>query len=153
MLKEFKEFALRGNVLDLAVAVIIGGAFGKIVSSMVNDIIMPPIGRLMGKMDFSQLVIPLAKPEGLELTKITLKAATEANIPVIKIGMFINNVIDFTIVAFVIFLVIRLVNKLKKQPAAAPAEPTTKECPFCFSSIAIKAVRCPHCTSEIKTQA
>jgi large conductance mechanosensitive channel len=153
MFKEFKEFALRGNVLDLAVAVIIGGAFGKIVSSMVNDIIMPPIGRLMGKMDFSQLVIPLAKPQGMEFTKITLKSATEANIAVIKIGMFINNVIDFAIVAFVIFLVIRLVNKLKKQPAPAPAEPTTKECPFCLSSIALKAVRCPHCTSEIKAQA
>lgn len=151
MLKEFKEFALRGNVLDLAVAVIIGGAFGKIVSSVVNDIIMPPIGRLVGRMDFSNLVIPLAKPEGMEFTKITLKAATEANIPVIKIGMFINNIIDFTIVAFVIFLVIRLVNKLKKKPA--PAEPNTKECPFCFSNISIKAVRCPNCTSEIKAQA
>jgi large conductance mechanosensitive channel len=151
MLKQFKEFALRGNVLDLAVAVIIGGAFGKIVSSMVNDIIMPPIGRLLGKMDFSQLVIPLAKPEGMEFTKITLKAATEANIPVIKIGMFINNIIDFTIVAFVIFLVIRLVNKLKK-PAPAPVPPDTKDCPFCFSAIALKATRCPNCTSEIKTQ-
>lgn len=151
MLKQFKEFALRGNVLDLAVAVIIGGAFGKIVSSMVNDIIMPPIGRLLGKMDFSQLVIPLAKPEGMEFTKITLKAATEANIPVIKIGMFINNIIDFTIVAFVIFLVIRLVNKLKK-PAPAPVPPATKDCPFCFSAIALKATRCPNCTSEIKVQ-
>lgn len=153
MFKEFKEFALRGNVLDLAVAVIIGGAFGKIVSSMVTDIIMPPIGRLMGKMDFSQLVIPLAKPQGMEFTKITLKSATEANIAVIKIGMFINNLIDFAIVAFVIFLVIRLVNKLKKQPAPAPVQPTTKECPFCFSAIALKAVRCPNCTSEIKVQA
>mgnify|MGYP001336655384 CR=1 FL=1 len=152
MFKEFKEFALRGNVLDLAVAVIIGGAFGKIISSMVNDIIMPPIGRLMGRMDFSQLVIPLAKPQGMEFTKITLKSATEANIAVIKIGMFINNVIDFAIVAFVIFLVIRLVNKLKKQPVPSPAQPTTKECPFCFSNIALKAVRCPNCTSEIKTQ-
>ena len=151
MFKEFKEFALRGNVLDLAVAVIIGGAFGKIVSSMVNDVIMPPIGRLVGRMDFSNLVIPLAKPEGMEFTKITLKAATEANIPVIKIGMFINNVIDFAIVAFVIFLVIRLVNKLKKKPATA--EPNTKECPFCFSNISIKAMRCPNCTSEIKAQA
>jgi len=151
MLKEFKEFALRGNVLDLAVAVIIAGAFGKIISSVVNDIIMPPIGRLAGRMDFSNLVIPLAKPEGMEFTKITLKAATEANIPVIKIGMFINNIIDFAIVAFVIFLVIRLVNKLKKKPA--PAEPNTKECPFCFSNISIKAVRCPSCTSEIKAQA
>jgi len=151
MLKEFKEFALRGNVLDLAVAVIIGGAFGKIVSSMVNDIIMPPIGRLLGKMDFSQLVIPLAKPEGMEFTKITLKAAAEANIPVIKIGMFINNIIDFTIVAFVIFLVIRLVNKLKK-PAPAPAAPATRECPFCFTMISLRATRCPSCTSEIKVQ-
>ncbi|MDQ7797524.1 MAG: large conductance mechanosensitive channel protein MscL [Candidatus Edwardsbacteria bacterium] len=153
MFKEFKEFALRGNVLDLAVAVIIGGAFGKIVSSMVNDIIMPPIGRLMGKMDFSQLVIPLARPQGMEFTKITLKSATEANIAVIKLGLFINNVIDFAIVALVIFLVIRLVNKLKKQPVPAPAQPTTKECPFCFSAIALKAVRCPNCTSEIKLPA
>lgn len=152
MFKEFKEFALRGNVLDLAVAVIIGGAFGKIVSSMVNDIIMPPIGRLMGKMDFSQLVIPLSRPENMELTKITLKAATEANIPVIKIGMFINNVIDFTIVALVIFLVIRLVNKLKKPPVAAPA-PATRECPFCFSAVSPKAARCPQCTSAIEPAA
>jgi len=150
MLKEFKEFIMRGNVLDLAVAVIIGGAFGKIVSSLVNDVLMPPIGRLIGKMDFSSLVIPLAKPEGTELTKITLKSAAEAGIPVIKIGLFLNNVIDFAIVAFVIFLVIKLVNRLQRQKPVPAAAPTTKECPHCFSTINIKAVRCPQCTSSLE---
>jgi large conductance mechanosensitive channel len=149
MFKEFKEFIMRGNVLDLAVAVVIGGAFGKIVSSLVNDVLMPPIGRLIGKVDFSGLVIPLAKPEGMELTKITLKSAAEAGIPVIKIGLFINNVIDFAIVAFVIFSLIKLVNRLQRQKPAPAAAPTTKECPHCFSIINIKAVRCPHCTSSL----
>jgi large conductance mechanosensitive channel len=151
MLKEFKEFILRGNVLDLAVAVIIGAAFGKIVSSMVNDVLMPPIGRLVGKMDFSQLVIPLARPpEGMELTKLTLKTAGEAGIPVMKIGLFINNIIDFAIVAFVIFAIIKLVNRLQRQKPAPAAGPTTRECPFCCSSINIKAVRCPQCTSQLE---
>jgi large conductance mechanosensitive channel len=151
MLKEFKEFILRGNVLDLAVAVIIGGAFGKIVSSLVADVLMPPIGRLAGKIDFSSIVIPLAKPEGVDLTKLTLKAATDMGLPVIKVGLFINNVIDFLIVAFVIFLVIKLVNRLQRQKPAPAAAPTTKECPHCFSSINIKAVRCPHCTSSLES--
>jgi len=149
MLKEFKEFIMRGNVLDLAVAVIIGAAFGKIVSSLVNDVLMPPIGRLIGKLDFSSIVIPLAKPEGVDLTKLTLKAATDMGLPVIKIGLFINNVIDFLIVAFVIFLVIKLVNRLQRKKALPAAAPSTKECPFCFSAIAIKATRCPHCTSQL----
>lgn len=149
MLKEFKEFVMRGNVLDLAVAVIIGAAFGKIVSSLVGDVLMPPIGRIIGKLDFSSIVIPLARPEGVDLTKLTLKAATDTGLPVIKIGLFLNNVIDFLIVAFVIFLVIKLVNRLQRKKAAPPAEPTTKECPFCASAIAIKAVRCPHCTSQL----
>ena len=150
MLKEFKEFVIRGNVLDLAVAVIIGAAFGKIVSSLVGDVLMPPIGRLVGKLDFSSLVIPLAKPEGVELTKLTLKAATNMGLPVIKIGLFINNVIDFVIVAFVIFMVIKLVNRLNRTKTVTPAEPTTKECPFCVSAISIKATRCPHCTSQLE---
>lgn len=150
MLKEFKEFIMRGNVLDLAVAVIIGAAFGKIVSSLVGDVLMPPIGRLVGKLDFSSIVIPLAKPEGVELTKLTLKAATDLGLPVIKIGLFINNTIDFLIVAFVIFLVIKLVNRLQRKKTAPPDEPTTKECPFCFSAISLKATRCPNCTSQLE---
>ncbi|MRR08820.1 large conductance mechanosensitive channel protein MscL [bacterium] len=153
MLKEFKEFVMRGNVLDLAVAVIIGAAFGKIVSSLVGDVLMPPIGRIIGKLDFSSIVIPLAKPEGVDLTKLTLKAATDMGLPVIKIGLFLNNVIDFLIVAFVIFLVIKLVNRLQRKKAAPPAEPTTKECPFCASAISLRAIRCPHCTSQLDAAA
>ncbi|MBW6508238.1 MAG: large-conductance mechanosensitive channel protein MscL [Desulfuromonadales bacterium] len=138
MLKEFKEFAMRGNVMDMAVGIIIGAAFGKIVSSFVNDVIMPPIGYLLGNVDFSDLVI-------------TMKAATsETEAVVIKYGAFINTVIDFIIVALAIFMVIKQMNRLKKaEPAPAPAEPTTKDCPKCFSDIPIKATRCPQCTSEI----
>jgi large conductance mechanosensitive channel len=150
MLKEFKEFVMRGNVLDLAVAVIIGAAFGKIVSSLVGDVLMPPIGRLVGKLDFSSIVIPLAKPEGVDLAKLTLKTAQDMGLPVIKIGLFLNNVIDFVIVAFVIFMVIKLVNRLNRKKTVTPAEPTTKECPFCVSAISIKATRCPHCTSQLE---
>ncbi|MCU0606940.1 MAG: large conductance mechanosensitive channel protein MscL [Candidatus Edwardsbacteria bacterium] len=153
MLKEFKEFVMRGNVLDLAVAVIIGAAFGKIVSSLVGDVLMPPIGRIIGKLDFSSIVIPLARPEGVDITKLTLKAATDMGLPVIKVGLFLNNVIDFVIVAFVIFLVIKLVNRMQRKKAAPPAEPTTKECPFCLSVVSLKAVRCPHCTSQLETAA
>lgn len=151
MLKEFKEFIMRGNVLDLAVAVVIGAAFGKIVSSLVADVLMPPIGRLLGKLDFSSIFIPLARPEGVDLSKLSLKAATDMGLPIIKIGLFVNNVIDFLIVAFVIFLVIKLVNRLQRKKAAPPAEPTTKECPFCLSTVNIKAVRCPNCTSQLDT--
>lgn len=138
MLKEFKEFAMRGNVVDMAVGIIIGAAFGKIVSSLVNDVIMPPIGMILGNVDFSDLAI-------------TLKAATaETEAVVIKYGVFINTVLDFIIVAFAIFMVIKQMNRLKKtEPAPAAAEPTTKDCPKCFSAIPIKATRCPHCTSEI----
>ncbi|MBK9210292.1 MAG: large-conductance mechanosensitive channel protein MscL [Anaerolineales bacterium] len=132
MLKEFKEFVMRGNVLDLAVAVIIGGAFGKIVGSLVNDVIMPVIGLIMGGVNFSEL-------------SITVGAT------VIKWGAFVQTIIDFLVIAFVIFLIVKAANKMKKDPApAAPAEPTTKECPYCFSTIAIKATRCPNCTSELK---
>jgi large conductance mechanosensitive channel len=153
MLKEFREFIMRGNVLDLAVAVIIGAAFGKIVSSLVGDVLMPPIGRIIGKLDFSSIVIPLARPEGVDLTKLTLKAAADMGLPVIKIGLFVNNVIDFVIVAFVIFLVIKLVNRLQRKKAEPTAEPTTKECPFCISTISIKAARCPNCTSQLEKTA
>lgn len=142
MLKEFKDFVMRGNVLDLAVAVIIGGAFGKIITSFVNDVLMPPIGLLLGGVDFANLFLPL---DGK--TYESLEAAKAAGAATVNYGLFLNTVIDFVIVAFVIFLVVRTANKLKKQPA--PADPTTKECPHCFSTIPIKATRCPNCTSQL----
>ena len=146
MLKEFKTFIMRGNVLDLAVAVIIGGAFGKIVSSLVNDVLMPPVGLLMGKVDFGSLYLNLSANSYASLAE-----AQKAGAPVIKYGLFINTAIDFVIVSFVIFFVVRLANRLQRQQAAAPpAAPTTKECPFCLSIIPLKATRCGHCTSEIK---
>jgi large conductance mechanosensitive channel len=145
MLKEFKEFAMRGNVLDMAIGIIIGAAFGKIVTSVVNDILMPPIGLLLGKVDFSNLFIGLSGK-----SYPTLEAAKAAGAATIKYGMFINTVIDFIIVAFVIFLLVRQINRMKRQEEVKPAAPTTKECPYCLSTIAIKAVRCPHCTSELK---
>jgi len=145
MWKEFKEFVSRGNVLDLAVGIIIGVAFGKIVTSLVNDIIMPPIGLLLGKVDFNNLFINLSdKPYA------TLAAAKEAGAATISYGVFINTVIEFIIVALVIFLLVRQINKLMRKPEAAPAAPTTKECPYCYSTIPIKATRCPSCTSEFK---
>ena len=145
MLKEFKEFAMRGNVLDMAVGIIIGAAFGKIVAVFVSDVLMPPIGLLLGKMDFSNLFLNLTgKPYA------TIAEAKAAGAATINYGLFLNTVIDFIIVAFAIFLLIRQVNRLKRQPQPAPAVPTTKECPYCVSSIAIKATRCPHCTSELK---
>jgi len=144
MLKEFKEFVMRGNVLDLAVAVIIGGAFGKIITSFVNDVLMPPIGLLLGGADFSNLFLAL---DGK--TYESLDAAKTAGAATINYGIFFNTVIDFLIVAFVIFLVVKAANRMKK-PAPAPAAPTTKECPHCYSTISIKATRCPNCTSEIK---
>jgi large conductance mechanosensitive channel len=146
MFKEFKEFAMRGNVIDMAIGIIIGAAFGKIVTSLVNDILMPPIGLLLGKVDFSNLFINLTgKPYS------TLADAKAAGVATISYGIFINTVIDFIIVAFVIFLLIRQVNRLKRQPEIPPAVPTTKECPYRISHIPIKATRCPHCTTELKT--
>jgi large conductance mechanosensitive channel len=144
MWKEFKAFVMRGNVLDLAVAVIIGAAFGKIVTSFTNDILMPPIGLLLGKVDFANLYLNLSgKPYD------SLADAKKAGAATINYGVFLNNVIDFLIVAFVIFLVVRAVNRMKRQPEAA-AEASTKECPYCASSIALKATRCPQCTSQLQ---
>jgi large conductance mechanosensitive channel len=143
MFKEFKAFIMRGNVLDLAVAVIIGATFGRIVSSLVNDILMPPIGLLLGKMDFSGLFISLS---GVVYPSLT--AAKAAGAPTLNYGLFLNSIIDFVIVALVIFLVVRTANKMK-SPQPAPAEPTTKACPFCFTQISIKASRCPNCTSTL----
>lgn len=145
MFKEFKEFAMKGSLLDLAIGFIMGGAFGKIVSSLVNDIIMPPIGLLLGKVDFASLYINLSgKPYA------TLAEAKAAGVATINYGVFLNVLIDFLIVVLVMFLLIKQVNKLRRKPAEAPAVPTTKECPFCFSIIPIKAVRCPSCTSQLK---
>lgn len=146
MMKEFKEFVMRGNVVDMAVGIIIGAAFGKIVSSLVSDILMPPIGLLLGNMDFSNLFVNLS---GKSYT--TLAEAKAAGAATISYGIFINHIIDFTIVAFAIFVLVRQINRLKRQPKAVPAEPTTKECPYCLSNISLKAIRCPHCTSELKT--
>jgi large conductance mechanosensitive channel len=140
IVKEFKEFAMHGNVLDLAVGIIIGGAFGKVVSSMVNDMLMPPLGVLMGGVDFSFL-------------GVTIRDATAAHpAAIFRYGTFINNLLDFTIVAFAVFLLIKAVNRLKRadKAAAAPAAPTTKICPECSMSIPLEARRCGHCTSVLK---
>jgi len=142
MFKEFKEFIMRGNVLDLAVGIIIGAAFGKIVTSFVTDVLMPPIGVLLGKVDFTNLFVDL---KGGQYP--TLAAAKAAGAATINYGVFLNTIVDFLLVAFVVFLIVRQANKLRRQPAPAP--PSTKECGFCFTSIPIKAVRCPNCTSQL----
>ncbi len=143
MLKEFKEFVMRGNVLDMAVGIIMGAAFGKIVSVFVSDVLMPPIGLLLGSVDFSNLFLNLSAK-----SYSTLAEAKAAGAATVNYGLFLNTVIDFLIVAFAIFLLIRQVNRLR-APQVAPV-PATKECPYCLSAIAIKATRCPHCTSELK---
>jgi large conductance mechanosensitive channel len=148
MLKEFKEFAMRGNVVDMAVGIIIGGAFGTIVKSLVTDVIMPPIGLLLGGVDFSDLFVTL-KDGASAGPYATLASAQEAGAVVISYGIFINAVISFLIVAFAVFLLIRTINQLRREEEEAPAEPTTKECGHCYSTISIKATRCPHCTSEV----
>ena len=131
MLKEFRDFAMRGNVMDLAIAVIIGGAFGKIIASLVKDVLMPLIGLLLGGLSFAELQY-------------------QYNDAVIAYGLFIQSIVDFIIIAFVIFMLVRSINNMKKkEPAPAPAEPTTKECPHCFTTISIKATRCPNCTSQL----
>ena len=147
--KEFKEFAMKGNVIDLAVAVVIGGAFGKIVTSLVNDIFMPLIGLITGGTNVSGMFAVLGKvPEGVTIKSI--EQATELGIATLNYGVFIQAIIDFILVALCIFSVIKVMNKMKKKPEEKPADPTTKKCPFCQSEIDIKATRCPHCTSEIK---
>jgi large conductance mechanosensitive channel len=145
MLKEFKEFAMKGNVVDMAVGIIIGAAFGKIITSLVNDVLMPPIGLLLGKVDFSSLFINLSGASYNSFAEA--KAAGAATI---NYGLFLNTILDFIIVAFVIFLMIRQMNKMRRQPEAVPAVSTTKDCPFCLSVVPIKATRCLHCTSELK---
>jgi len=142
MLKAFKEFAMRGSVLDMAVGIIIGAAFGRIVTSLVNDVIMPPIGLLLGSVDFSSLFVNLSGT-----SYATLAEAKSAGAPVIAYGTFLNTILDFVIVAFVIFMFIRQINRLKKQPV--PPDPTNKECPYCLSVIPLKASRCGHCTAQL----
>ncbi len=143
MWKEFKEFAMKGSVIDLAIGVIIGGAFGTIVSSLVEDIIMPLVGMVLGNVDFSNLFIILGDGEFT-----TIQAAKEAGVATLNYGLFINNIINFLIIAFSIFIVIRQINQIKRKEEA-PAEITTKQCPFCLSEIPLKASRCPHCTSVV----
>jgi large conductance mechanosensitive channel len=150
MIKEFKEFAMRGSVLDMAVGIIIGAAFGAIVSSLVTDVLMPPIGLLLGKVDFTNLYIVLSGGTTGAAPYASLAAAQQAGAVTLNYGLFINKIISFVIVAFALFLVIRGMNRMTKKAAAVPAEPTTKECPFCFTMIPIKAVRCPNCTSELR---
>ena len=147
MLQEFKQFAMRGNVVDMAVGIIIGGAFGTIVKSLVSDVIMPPIGLLLGGVDFSELFVTLK--EGAAVGPYaTLASAQEAGAVIVSYGLFINSVISFLIVAFAVFLLIKSLNKLQLEKPATD-EVTTKECPFCVSAIALKATRCPNCTSVL----
>jgi len=144
MLKEFRDFVARGNVVDLAVGVIIGAAFGKIVTTLVEGVIMPPIGLLLGRTDFSGLFFVLDSSQGVPMS---LAEAKTKGIPVIAYGQFVNDIVSFLIVALAVFLLVKQVNRLKKPaPAAAPA---TKDCPFCASAIAVRATRCPHCTSQL----
>jgi large conductance mechanosensitive channel len=148
MLKDFKEFAMRGNVVDMAVGIVIGAAFGTIVKSFVDDVLMPPIGLLLGNVDFSNLFITLKDGAKAAGPYASLVAAKAAGAVTLNLGLFINTVISFLIIAFAVFLVIKGINRMKREEAP-PAEPTTKECPFCLSTIPLKATRCPRCTSEL----
>ena len=150
MFKEFKEFAMKGNVVDMAVGIIIGAAFGTIVKSLVDDIIMPPIGLILGNVDFSGLFAVLK--EGAQPGPyLSLELARKAGAVTWNYGAFINTVVSFLIVAFSVFLLVKGMNRLRRQDEAPPAEPTTKECPFCMSTIPIKAIKCPSCTADLKT--
>lgn len=149
MFKEFKEFAVKGNVVDMAVGIIIGAAFGTIVTSLVNDIIMPPIGVLLGNVDFSGLFLVL-KQGKIPAPYVSYADAKAAGAVTLNYGLFINTVISFLIVSFAVFLLVKNINRLKRQSEEAPVVPTTKECPFCLSVIPIKAIRCAHCTADLK---
>lgn len=142
MIREFKEFAMRGSMLDLAIGIVLGAAFGRIITSVVNDILMPPIGLMLGGLDFASLFIAL---KGGPYPSVA--AAKAAGAPTINYGMFLNTVVDFVLVAAVLFLVVKQVNRMRRQPEATP---TTKPCPFCLSTVPLKAVRCPYCTSDLK---
>ncbi len=142
MWKEFREFALKGSMIDLAIGIIIGAAFGKVITSLVNDVIMPPIGLLLGKVDFSSLYLNLS---GKDFA--SMQEAIDAGAPILKYGLFVNTLIEFFIIAFVIFIVVKNINNLRKKEAEA--EPETKDCQYCLSTIPVKATRCPNCTSEL----
>jgi large conductance mechanosensitive channel len=148
MLKDFKEFAMRGNVVDMAVGIVIGAAFGTVIKSLVADVIMPPIGLLLGNVDFSNLFITL-KAGKVAGPYISLAAAQAAGAVTLNLGLFINTIVSFVIVAFAVFLLVRGINQLRREQEAPPAAPTTRECPYCLSEIPLKASRCPHCTSEL----
>jgi large conductance mechanosensitive channel len=144
MFKEFKEFAMKGPVVDLAVGVIIGAAFGKIIASLVDDIIMPPIGRMLGNVDFANLFVNLSDKD-----YASVAAAKAAGAATINYGIFFNTILNFLIIAFVLFIIIQRINALKK-PAPVAAAPTTKDCPYCLSAVPLKATKCAHCTSDLK---
>lgn len=145
MLKEFKEFAMRGNVLDMAVGIIIGASFGKIVTSFVEDVLMPPLGLLLGKVDFSNLFLSLSGQQ-----YASLAAAKAAGAATLNYGVFLNTVFNFLIVGFAVFLLVRQVNRLKRAQAASPPAPAARDCPYCLSAIPLKATRCAHCTAELQ---
>jgi large conductance mechanosensitive channel len=148
MLKEFKEFAMRGSVVDMAVGIVIGAAFGTIVKSFVDDVLMPPIGLLLGNVDFSNLFLTLKEGAKAAGPYASLAAAKAAGAVTLNLGLFINTIISFLIVAFAVFLVIKGINQMKREEVPPP--PDTKECPFCFTTIPIQASRCPHCTSQLE---
>jgi large conductance mechanosensitive channel len=150
MIKEFKEFIMRGNVVDMAIGIIIGAAFGSIITSLVKDLIMPPIGLLMGKVDFPNLYILLQQGKEIAAPYASLADAQAAGAVTLNYGLFINTVINFLIVGLAVFMLVKAVNRLHILQPAAPAAPTVKECPFCYTEIPIKAMRCPNCTSELK---
>ena len=149
MFKEFKEFAIRGSVVDMAVGIVIGAAFGTIVKSFVDDVLMPPMGLLLGNVDFANLFIVLKEGSKAAGPYASLAAAKAAAAVTLNWGIFINTIISFVIIAFAVFLVIRGINRMKREQEAPAAEPTTKECSFCFTTIPIQATRCPHCTSQL----
>lgn len=149
MLNDFKTFIMRGNVLDMAVGVIIGGSFGAIAKSLVEDVIMPPIGMLLGNVDFSNLFVVLKDGATATGPYATVAAAKAAGAVTMNLGLFINTIISFLIVAFAVFMMIKMINKLKREPAPVVTEPTTKSCTYCFTEIPLQATRCPHCTSTL----
>lgn len=149
MIREFREFALRGNVVDMAVGIIIGAAFGKIVDSLVADMLMPPIGLLLGSVDFSNLYLVLREGSSPVLAGMSLAEARKTGAVTLNYGLFITHVISFLIVAFAVFLLVRTMNRLKRREEAAAPAPATKECPFCASAIPLKASRCPYCTADL----
>ena len=149
MLKEFKEFAMKGNVIDMAVGIIIGAAFGTIVNSLVQDVIMPPIGLLLGNVDFTNIFAVL-KEGKVAGPYASIAAAKAAGAVTVNFGVFINTIISFILIAFAVFLLVRTINRMRRQEEAPPVAPATKECAYCFSAIPIKATRCPNCTSELK---